>query len=254
MNSGIYRENLIIGQSITLKGLDNGSGMPILAPAGGRIVLAAYGASLQGFELSGPRDAASGNCTLEVVLPAVIYMNDFAGKNSICPEGEASWNSTQKINYQYKSQVLRGQLGNYWADYIGTDDNQDGIGDEPMVLNDKNIDYYPLIEPASSFIIPDEKETKVELIHARIGQPFTIALPANPTTGYSWYADYDYVLLNLQSSQYEKGPSEAIGGGGSSVYVFMPQKAGKTTIAFVYKRSWENIMADTRTFHVEITA
>jgi predicted secreted protein len=29
---------------------------------------------------------------------------------------------------------------------------------------------------------------------------------------------------------------------------------GKTTIYFVYKRSWENIVADARAFQVEISA
>jgi predicted secreted protein len=251
VKSGIYRESLMVGQSIILKGLDNGTGMPILAPNSGRIILAAYGASLQGFDLSGPRN---GSCTLEVVLPAIIYKNDFASKKSICSEDAASWNSSEKINYQYNSQVFRGQLGNYWADYNGTDNNEDGVGDEPMVLNDKNVDYYPLIEPASSFIIPGEKETKVKLIHARIGQSFTISLPSNPSTGYSWNADYDHVLLDLQSSQFESGPSEAIGESGLTVYLFMPKKAGKTTIAFVYKRPLENIVADARAFHVEIAA
>ena len=41
VESGIYRERLIVGRSIILKGLDTGSGRPILAPENGRIILAA---------------------------------------------------------------------------------------------------------------------------------------------------------------------------------------------------------------------
>lgn len=37
--------------------------------------------------------------------------------------------------------------GNYWNDYNGTDANGDGTGDTPYVINETNIDYYPLTEP-----------------------------------------------------------------------------------------------------------
>ena len=110
--------------------------------------------------------------------------------------------------------------------------------------------------PVDNYRIPDEKETKVEVIRARVGEPFTISLPGNPTTGYEWKADYDYVLLKLESALFEGSTSETklVGAGGTSSFVFLPIKPGKSTIYFVYKRSWENIAADTRAFHVEISA
>jgi len=45
-----------------------------------------------------------------------------------------------------------GSKGNCWSDYNGTDNNRDGIGDTPYILNENNQDNYPLMEPT---IIPE---------------------------------------------------------------------------------------------------
>jgi len=42
-----------------------------------------------------------------------------------------------------------GTAGNYWGNYNGTDNDGDGIGDAPYVLNENNQDSHPLMEPVS---------------------------------------------------------------------------------------------------------
>mgnify|MGYP000397905134 CR=1 FL=1 len=40
-----------------------------------------------------------------------------------------------------------GNEGNYWTDYNGTDLDDNGIGDTPHILNENNLDHYPLMQP-----------------------------------------------------------------------------------------------------------
>ncbi|MGD6806264.1 MAG: right-handed parallel beta-helix repeat-containing protein [Candidatus Bathyarchaeia archaeon] len=38
-----------------------------------------------------------------------------------------------------------GGRGNFWSDYNGTDSNSDGVGDSPYVIDESNLDHYPLV-------------------------------------------------------------------------------------------------------------
>jgi len=49
--------------------------------------------------------------------------------------------------------------GNYWSDYTGKDENQDGIGESPYIINANNQDNHPLMGTFSDFTVIYEKET-----------------------------------------------------------------------------------------------
>jgi len=68
----------------------------------------------------------------------IIYNNNFIGNGQDVYNdaimGPLSWNGWDN-----------GEQGNYWSRYRGTDLNKDGIGDTPHVIDEVNVDNYPLM-------------------------------------------------------------------------------------------------------------
>jgi len=67
----------------------------------------------------------------------VFYHNNFINNTQDAfagwVSGDNSWN--------------KGEKGNYWSSYNGTDIDGDGVGDRAYVINENNADYFPLMEP-----------------------------------------------------------------------------------------------------------
>jgi parallel beta-helix repeat protein len=60
---------------------------------------------------------------------------------------EESPNIPSSIQHDPKLRMELCFEGNFWSDYNGTDNNKDGIGDTPYVINSDNVDNYPLMAP-----------------------------------------------------------------------------------------------------------
>ena len=129
------------------------------------------------------------------------------------------------------------------------------FGFNSSVIKSKAIDTINSIllcmEPSESDAAR-EKKVDENIIEARLRKPFTISLSALPTAGYTWTANYDSHILKLENERFQSSQTEAIGSGGMQIFTFMPILVGKVNVTALYKRSWENVVQDERTFIIII--
>ncbi len=86
-------------------------------------------------------------------------------------------------------------------------------------------------------------------IEVTVGETFTIALYANPTTGYVWEPRFDREFLQLQHKDFLQS-SDRIGAGGREMFRFVGLRRGSTIIEMAYRRPWEERPLKNRSFSV----
>ena len=86
-----------------------------------------------------------------VVFDNIIYMNNFI-ENSIHALDDCGKNS---FNDSY--------IGNFWDNYEGEDEDNDGVGDSPYCIpgDGGSIDYKPSIKPFKVILGEEEKSDKI---------------------------------------------------------------------------------------------
>jgi len=96
----------------------------------------------------------------------LIYCNDFVNNMNVhSDDSDSIWNLTSV--YTYNGSKYINYIGNYFSDYVGDDNNSDGIGDEPHHITmhvgvgeagagtaiKNRISLYPLIRPFKFYIL-----------------------------------------------------------------------------------------------------
>ena len=91
---------------------------------------------------------------------SIFYLNSFVQNSKAQLFFQWSWNqynSQEMFSYTYNGSSFTNYLGNYWEGYTVPDEDGDGIGDLPYMVdpyvigNPKLRDYYPLIEPIGAY-------------------------------------------------------------------------------------------------------
>lgn len=186
VHSGTYIERLRVTKSVTLIGLDTGTGLPVINAnrSSSAITLMANGSTVQGFNLTGSGGCGCGSAGIQVtssnntVLDNVLYKNKYGiyvkpgsinntfisnyfldNDISASDSGNNSWNGSKKAEGMQKLiELFIGKeiKGNYYSDYDEpeegcNDTNNDRICDQPMNISGGSaVDLYPIISPKKS--------------------------------------------------------------------------------------------------------
>ncbi len=71
-------------------------------------------------------------------------------------------------------------------------------------------------------------------------QTAKLALPSNPTTGYTWEATQTEPIFDITSEFAQDEAEEGmVGVGGTDVFVLTPKEKGKTKVTFEYGQHWD---------------
>ncbi|PVX24025.1 MAG: hypothetical protein CW716_10930 [Candidatus Bathyarchaeum sp.] len=97
------------------------------------------------------------------------YSNNFRNNNMSVSSFSWSqnWNSTPTVG------------GNHWSNYTGTDNDGNGIGDTPHVIDQNNLDHYPLMT-AFDFPEPDVPIPLTPLVAPSLEMPEPPETPTEP--------------------------------------------------------------------------
>ena len=95
-----------------------------------------------------------------------------------------------------------------------------------------------------------ERNNEIDYI-VSINSTFTIVLPSNPSTGYSWYWQEKRigVVDSLKTEYYNE---EGIGKEGKEIWTFIARKKGKEKLVFAYKRIHETTYESKKEFFVKV--
>lgn len=86
-----------------------------------------------------------------------------------------------------------------------------------------------------------------------VGQLAVLALPANPSTGYSWHRSWTpEAVLKLMDEHYTPDEPQRDGSGGTQYYVFGARQAGTAVVTVQYGRWTSEPNEDPQTITLNI--
>ena len=91
-----------------------------------------------------------------------------------------------------------------------------------------------------------------QIIHAKVGEPFEVALTVTAGTGFRWEVTQPPEAITLIEETRDV-PTLKPGAGTVQRFRFQSSTPGKYELAFAYRRGWQaSTAAEERTFEVQI--
>lgn len=95
-------------------------------------------------------------------------------------------------------------------------------------------------DPAAVTPVPVPPDGETGLVSLAPGDSFRVALPANPTTGYTWGMTVPDVLEEEGAGSYVSDAAPGMtGAGGTMTWRFRAVRPGEGELVLVYRRQWE---------------
>jgi|WetSurMetagenome_2_1015567.scaffolds.fasta_scaffold02193_5 parallel beta-helix repeat protein len=183
--NGTYRENVVVSKSLKLIGEDKENTVITGIWFGTVVKIIAENVTVTGFTIANSGDNSNNagimiHTSNNIITDNNIKENGYYGLYVL--EGNNTIYHNNIIENTYQAfDVIAGSIwdggyptgGNYWADYSGTDENEDGVGEIPYSTGNSSADNYPLIHPYGS--VSNENTQEVFLtIQGAIDDPDTL--------------------------------------------------------------------------------
>ncbi|HWR64312.1 MAG TPA: NosD domain-containing protein [Candidatus Thermoplasmatota archaeon] len=184
--NGIYVENVVVPKSLELIGQDKERTVITGNDFGTVVKIIAEGAMITGFTIT-HSGSNPNNAGILIHTPYNTIFNNNIEKNNyygICViegyDNTIYHNNIVDNTYQAFDVIANSTWddgypsgGNYWNDYTGTDENEDGIGEFSYPTGNSSADNYPLIHPYGSIVNEDTDEIFLT-IQGAINDPDTM--------------------------------------------------------------------------------
>jgi parallel beta-helix repeat protein len=169
--NGIYKENVVVPKSLEIIGEDKENTVITGNDFGTVVKIIAEGVVITGFTIthsgSNPNNAGIMIHTpYNSIINNNIQKNHYYGIFVVEGYNNTIYHNNIVENTYQAFDIIAGSIwdggypmgGNYWDDYNGKDENEDGIGDIPYPTGNSSTDQYPLIHPYGSVSNSDTEE------------------------------------------------------------------------------------------------
>ncbi|WP_445475229.1 NosD domain-containing protein [Methanococcoides methylutens] len=141
----------------------------------------------------------------------LIYNNYLDNTNNVQDSGTNTWSSTEMLTYIYNGNNYVNYTGNYYSDYEGADNNDDGIGDTPY-----GDDNYPLLFWPVTSEIPVAKPVITLLdpspssVSDNAGDSRTFTVIIDQIANVTWMLDWFtlYTNVSVQTASYHNSSAK----------------------------------------------